>query len=136
MTADHSHVFTFGGYATRGNPILGHVERNDASGNPTGKPDIAADGQPYSTLQYANGPGAVLELPRPEPETGIDARQQALVPTQKVRINGDIEISESHAGEDVALYAVGPGAAAVRGVMEQNRIYDVMVNALGWTETR
>ena len=136
VTADHSHVFTFGGYATRGNPILGHVERNDESGNPTGRPDIAADGQPYSALQYANGPGALRELPRPEPETGIEARQQALVPTQSYRIDGEIEISESHAGEDVALYAVGPGAEAVRGVLEQDRIYDIMINALGWSETR
>ena len=136
VTADHSHVFTFGGYATRGNPILGHVMRNDNSGKPTGKPDIAADGRPYSSLQYANGPGAPQEAPRPEPETGIEAIQQALVPTQSVRIDGDIEISETHAGEDVALYAVGPGAEAVRGVLEQNRIYDIMINALGWTEAR
>ena len=136
VTADHSHVFTFGGYATRGNPILGHVVRNDESGRSKGTPDMAADGQPYNTLQYANGPGAVTALPRPEPETGIEARQQALVPTQSVRIDGDIEISESHAGEDVALYAVGPGAEAVRGVLEQNRIYDIMINALGWAETR
>lgn len=136
VTADHSHVFTFGGYATRGNPILGHVVRNDSSGNSTGRPDIAADGQPYSALQYANGPGAVTELPRPEPQTGIEARQQALVPTQSVKITGEIEISEAHAGEDVPLYAIGPGATAVRGVLEQNRIYDIMINALGWTEAR
>ena len=32
VTADHSHVFTLGGYATRGNPILGHVVKNDATG--------------------------------------------------------------------------------------------------------
>ena len=136
VTADHSHVFTHGGYATRGNPILGHVERNDDSGKPKGEPDLAADGQPYNVLQYANGPGTVMELPRPEPETGVEAMQQALVPTQNVRIDGKIEISETHAGEDVALYAVGPGSAAARGVLEQNRIYDIMISALGWAEPR
>ena len=136
VTADHSHVFTMGGYATRGNPILGLVVRNDESGNPAGNLDLAADGEPYATLQYANGPGAVWELPRPTPGTGIDARQQALVATQNVRIDGKIEISESHAGEDVALYAIGPGSEAARGVIEQNRIYDIMANALGWAEAR
>jgi len=37
---------------------------------------------------------------RPTPETGVMAHQQALVPLG----------SETHAGEDVALYANGPGA--------------------------
>ena len=59
VTADHSHVFTMGGYATRGNPILGLVHGNDRSGEPTGEPLLAADGQPYTTLGYYNGPGAV-----------------------------------------------------------------------------
>ena len=136
VTADHSHVFTMGGYATRGNPILGHVVRNDSSGEPLEAPDLAADGEPYTTLQYANGPGAVRELPRLTPDTGIESKQQALVATQKLRIDGEWEISETHAGEDVPLYATGPGADKVRGVIEQNRIYDIMVSALGWTEAR
>ena len=136
VTADHSHVFTMGGYATRGNPILGHVVRNDASGESELGPDLAADGQPYSTLQYANGPGAVRVMPRPAPETGIETMQQALVATQNLRIDGQIETSETHAGEDVPLYAVGPGSDQVRGVIEQSRIYDIMINALGWAEAR
>jgi alkaline phosphatase len=42
--------------------------------------------------------------------------------------------SETHAGEDVALFATGPGAETVRGVMEQNEIYNVMAEAMGWEE--
>ncbi len=38
--------------------------------------------------------------------------------------------AETHAGEDVSAYATGPGSAAVRGVMEQNRLYNVMADAL------
>lgn len=50
VTADHSHVFTFGGsYPGRGNPILGL----DASLS-----DL--DGLPYTTLLYGNGPGGYL----------------------------------------------------------------------------
>ena len=40
--------------------------------------------------------------------------------------------SETHAGEDVALYAQGPGAQKARGVIEQNVIYDIIRSAFGW----
>ncbi len=131
VTADHSHVFTMGGYATRGNPILGHVVKNDDQGLPKDGPDIAADGQPYTTLSYANGPGAVRELPRPLPATGVDARTQSLVPVFHTEADGTVVYPETHGGEDVALYAIGPGSEAARGVIEQNRIYDIMMGALG-----
>jgi alkaline phosphatase len=38
--------------------------------------------------------------------------------------------AETHAGEDVAAFAAGVNASAVRGVMEQNRLFHVMFNAL------
>jgi alkaline phosphatase len=38
--------------------------------------------------------------------------------------------AETHAGEDVAAFAAGQNAGAVRGVMEQNRLYDVMYDVL------
>lgn len=132
VTADHSHVFTMGGYPTRGNSILGLVIANDKSGEPEAKPALAADGQPYTTLGYANGPGAVTELPRPEPATGINAKAQALVPLAKKNTDGSVTDSETHGGEDVALYATGAGAERVHGVIEQNRIFNIMMDALGW----
>lgn len=58
------------------------------------------------------------------PETGVHAHQQATVPMG----------SETHGGEDVALYGQGPGAERVRGVIEQNLIYDIIVKALGWND--
>ncbi|GIT40121.1 MAG: hypothetical protein Ct9H300mP8_13170 [Gammaproteobacteria bacterium] len=33
---------------------------------------------------------------------------------------------ETHAGEDVAAYARGPGANGIHGVMDQNELYGVM----------
>ena len=132
VTADHSHVFTFGGYATRGNPILGLVIENDEQGQPKSEPDLAEDGQPYTALSYANGPGAVRELPRAMPETGINMVVQSLVPIVNRNSDGTIDHDETHGGEDVPLYAIGPGSDAVRGVIEQDRIYDFMINALGW----
>ena len=75
-----------------------------------------------------NGPGAVSG-PRPLPETGIHAIAQALIPFERIQIDGSVSESETHAGEDVALYAIGPGSDRVGGVIEQNRIYDIMMDA-------
>ena len=123
VTADHSHVFTIAGYPQRGNPILGHVVPPSPTDEPGGEPTLAADGKPYTTLGYANGPGAVAG-DRSVPETHVGARQQATIPLG----------SETHAGEDVALYAQGPGAQRVRGVIEQNLIYRIIRAAYGWAD--
>lgn len=121
VTADHSHVFTIAGYPRRGNDILGLVVPPEGEGD--GSPTLAQDGKPYTTLGYGNGPGSIANMAeRPHPETGISATQQATIPTG----------SETHAGEDVALYAQGPGADKARGVIEQNVIYDIIRRAFGW----
>ena len=39
-------------------------------------------------------------------------------------------VIETHAGEDVAAFAYGLGADKLGGVIEQNRIYDVLFEAL------
>ncbi|MFW5633753.1 MAG: alkaline phosphatase [Erythrobacter sp.] len=124
VTADHSHVLTIAGYPRRGNDILGLVVPPGGETGSEEEPIIAGDGRPYTTLGYANGPGAIAGMAeRPMPETGVGARQQATVP-----LGG-----ETHAGEDVALYATGPGADRARGVIEQNVIYDIIRKALGWS---
>ncbi len=123
VTADHSHVFTIAGYPRRGNDILGLVVSPESSGDEVAEPAKAEDGKPYTTLGYANGPGSIANLAeRPIPETGVNARQQSAIPTG----------SETHAGEDVALYAQGPGAEKARGVIEQNVVYDIIRSAFGW----
>ena len=120
VTADHSHVFTIAGYPRRGNPILGLVTGGGEGAGSPDEPALAADGKPYATLGYSNGPGAVKGA-RGVPDTSLGARQQALVPLP----------AETHGGEDVALYATGPGAHDVHGVMEQNRIGQIVRWALG-----
>ena len=123
-TADHSHTMTIAGYSMRGNPILGK------SAYGAGIMARGADGLPYTTLGYANGPGACrLEGETDEAEldcsrqdlsdvdtTTNDFLQPALIPMG----------SETHAGEDVAVFARGPGASLVRGVIEQNEIFHIM----------
>ncbi len=119
VTADHSHVFTIAGYPTRGNPILGKVISNDAAGNPGTTFDLMDDGKPYTTLGYQNGPGgAWVGGPRPdlsEIDTVNDKNfiQQAAMPGA----------SDTHGGADVAVYARGPGAERIHGVIEQNEIF-------------
>lgn len=120
VTADHSHTLTISGYPERGNPILGLVRGKGEDGGAPHQDALAADGKPYSTLGYANGPGAVKGA-RPVPPTGVDAIQQALVPT----------LGETHGGEDVALYGTGPGSQEVHGVLEQNRVGQIVKRALG-----
>lgn len=120
VTADHSHTLTISGYPQRGNPILGLVVPRGGSADKPAQPSLAKDGKPYTTLHYASGPGAVAGE-RPEPDTRLGARQQALLPFA----------SELHGGEDVALFATGPGSRAVHGVIEQNVIALIARNALG-----
>lgn len=123
VTADHSHVFTMGGYATRGNPILGKVVKNKKDGSPETTPDLAKDHMPYTTLGYNAGPGAKNKQHRDDlsqiDTTAKDFKQSALVPLK----------SEPHGGEDVAIYARGPWAHLIRGVVEENYIFHVMQHA-------
>lgn len=122
VTADHSHVFTIAGYPTRGNPILGQVIGNDEHGDPVTTPMLASDGMPYTTLGYQNGPGAVDGVRNPDLSSGKIIRQKAAIPGR----------SETHAGEDVPVFAKGPSSDLVSGVMEQNTIYHIMRHALGF----
>ena len=138
VTADHSHTFTIAGYPTRGNPILGKVVSNDARGEPMAQPQLAADGKPYTTVGYANGPGFAYlgdetdsDARRNAPAhngrvdlTEVDTRapgyyQEALIPSP----------GETHGGEDVGIWARGPGAHLLSGTHEQNFIFHVMAHA-------
>ena len=134
VTADHSHTMAIVGYPVRGNPILGLVTNNDRHGHPEPQPALAADGKPYTTLGYVNGRGAVGGGERPVPETGLYAKQQSLYATVSVDLDGSRSEDETHGGEDVALYAIGPWSQLVGGVLEQNVIFHVMTYAFGWTE--
>uniref|UniRef100_A0A3Q3JWN0 Alkaline phosphatase n=1 Tax=Monopterus albus TaxID=43700 RepID=A0A3Q3JWN0_MONAL len=105
VTADHSHVFTFGGNTPRGNPIFGLA------------PKKAEDKLPFTSILYANGPGYVhINGTRGNITMYM---QQAAVPLD----------AETHGGEDVAIYAKGPMAHLFHGVKEQNYVAHVMAYA-------
>jgi len=134
VTADHSHVFTIAGYPRRGNPILGKVI---GVGNTV--PVLASDGMPYTTVSYANGRGfrdlgpdvTSADLVWGTPPfagrvdlTGVDTTTIGFHQEVTVPLN-----SETHAGEDVALYGQGPSAWLVGGTQEQSVIYHIMDRA-------
>lgn len=135
VTADHGHVFTMAGYPKRGNPILGKVVSN---GNT--KPQLASDNLPYTTLGYANGLGhrhlgSSTNADNGYNHVGVVGRanltevdttqpgffQESLVPLQ----------SETHSGEDVPIYALGPGAHLISGSNEQTIIFHAINHAGG-----
>lgn len=143
VTADHSHTLTFVGYPQRGNPILGKV-RGSSGEDEGGGLAMDATGLPYTTLAYMNGPGNTgatssqpagpkkffhagkeYESANGRPNlTDVntedpDYMQESLVPLA----------NESHGGDDVGIWARGPGSDAVRGSVEQNAIFHFMVQA-------
>ena len=133
VTADHGHVFTIAGYPKRGNPILGKVVSVGAT-----EPATASDGMPYTTLGYTNGLGfrdlgaetdadasysAAADAGRKD-LTSVDTttpgyHQEAMIPLS----------SETHSGEDVGIFAMGPGSHLVTGTNEQSVIFHVMNHA-------
>ncbi|XP_036276515.1 intestinal-type alkaline phosphatase-like [Pipistrellus kuhlii] len=112
VTADHSHVFTFGGYTLRGTSIFGLA------------PEAASDGKTYTSILYGNGPGFVISggsRPNVSDSQSNDPnyKQQAAVPLS----------SETHGGEDVAVFARGPQAHLMHGVQEQSLVAHLMAFA-------
>ena len=143
VTADHAHTLTFAGYPVRGNPILGKVRGSSGEDDGDGLVNDAT-GLPYTTLGYANGPGytGASASQAAGPKTFLhagsgferadgrpnltdvdtahpDYMQEATVPLG----------NETHGGEDVGIWARGPGSDAVRGSVEQNTIFHFMVQA-------
>uniref|UniRef100_A0A8D3DLE1 Alkaline phosphatase n=1 Tax=Scophthalmus maximus TaxID=52904 RepID=A0A8D3DLE1_SCOMX len=113
VTADHSHMFNFGGYTLRGNTIFGLA------------PMVSdVDQKPFTSILYGNGPGFKMVNGARENVSTIDYQEnnyqaQAAVPLKM----------ETHGGEDVAVFAKGPLAHLLHGVHEQNYIPHVMAYA-------
>jgi len=142
VTADHSHTLTISGYPVRGNPILDFVVMTDKHGAPQEEYLLSARGKPFTTLGYANGFGhcdeygnAPVEAFKPcaaglktdflvdgeDHPTHANFQQHAGVPL----------FMETHGADDVPIYAQGPWAHLLDGVVEQNVIFHVMKHAAG-----
>ncbi len=153
VSADHSHVFNIAGYPLRplnempypinsydpgyaslaGNGILDLVYDVSSSGRVEPAGDM--NGVPYTALVYGNGPG-YRGAARVDPRTDPFAGRGGVMPTgpahQAYFQEAAVPMSsETHSAEEVAIYAVGPGAEMVRGTVKNTFIYRVMARALG-----
>ena len=117
-------------------------------------------GLPYTTLNYANGTGytgasnaqpagsKTFTIPATaawasgseghnptsfQPANGRPTLDSAKVEDDNYLQEAIVPLSaETHAAEDVAIFAGGPKAHLFHGILEQNVIYHVMAEALGF----
>lgn len=122
VTADHAHALTFDGYGARGNPIMGFAVR-PGNGSIEERTMRDHNEEPMTVLNYANGPG----YRRDDAEVDFKT-MDPLTPDYKQKA-GTWQYSATHAGEDVPVYATGPGADVLFGVLEQNVIFHALVQA-------
>lgn len=122
VTADHSHSFTMNGYPDRGNDILG-LANNIAN----------TDNQRYETLSYANGPGFFYHR-RNDSENVNDTWKNLEEDSNRDNIfyrhmAAHYLKDDTHGGEDVGVYAIGPYSHLFRSTFEQNYIAHVIAYA-------
>lgn len=156
VSADHSHVFNIAGYPLRpaselqypvGNAppdylnapnsgLLNVVYDIDASGNVIEAGDT--NDVPYTVLVYGNGPG-YRGAPRVDPRLDHFPGLGGVIP------NGPSDpaylqeaavpiLSETHAGEDVAIYAIGAGSGRFRGTVKNAYIAQAIRRAAGFAQ--
>ncbi|CAB1353632.1 unnamed protein product [Coregonus sp. 'balchen'] len=113
VTADHSHMFNFGGYTPRGNTIFGLAPMMS---------DV--DQKPFTAILYGNGPGFKVVNGLRENVSTLDYEENNYQAQSAVPLS-----METHGGEDVAVFAKGPMAHLLHGVHEQNYIPHVMAYA-------
>ncbi|XP_058466143.1 membrane-bound alkaline phosphatase-like [Malaya genurostris] len=116
VTSDHSHAVSYAGFPARTNDIFG-------------KAGYGSDEVPYMTISYANGLGFYdhvssniggrVNIANMD-TTSNDFRFPTMLPLD----------SETHGGEDVAVYASGPWSHLFTGSYEQNTIPHMMAFAL------
>ncbi|XP_013148031.1 PREDICTED: membrane-bound alkaline phosphatase-like [Papilio polytes] len=114
VTADHAHVMTLNGYSPRGTDILGPSNDRDEAG------------VPYMTLSYSNGPGFRPHI------NGTRADVTTEPNYRRVEWMSHVDVpleSETHGGEDVAVFARGPQHAMFAGLYEQSQLPHLMAYA-------
>lgn len=116
VSADHGHVMTYTGFADRNNDIFGIAGTSDR------------DNLPYTTMSYANGPGN-------DNLYGPVFGERADVSTHNLgtfthRYYSNFRLSsETHSGDDVGVYAMGPMSHLFTGAYEQNSLPYMMAYA-------
>ncbi|XP_011496782.1 PREDICTED: alkaline phosphatase 4-like [Ceratosolen solmsi marchali] len=119
VTADHSHAFTMNGYPERGNDILGLTHNFGSLQN-------------YETLSYANGPSFYYHRNNGsgvnDTWRNLEVENSRTDPFYRHFAARYIK-DETHGGEDVGVYAIGPYSHLFRSTFEQNYIAHVIAYA-------
>lgn len=119
VTADHDHTMTMNGYGQRGSGLsVLDVVREPA----TGVPALDADGFPYPTLVFGNGPN------RPTVRSGSDTLN--VLDKSFLHLSGVRLSSETHGGGDVMLMAGGAGSEGFKGTLDNTELFELMRRAL------
>ena len=127
VTADHDHTLVLNGYAARtgktsdANPGVLGLLRNYVDGNLR----LDTGGNPFTIIGFGNGEN------RPAVRTALtdaqvfakDYHEEAAIPT--------VAGGETHGGADVFLGAIGKGANAFHGVIDNTAVFDMVLKAAG-----
>ncbi|XP_022823052.1 membrane-bound alkaline phosphatase-like [Spodoptera litura] len=117
VTADHSHVLAYNGYAPRGNDILG---------TSVFYANYTWDGMPYMTLSYTNGPGFRHHVNDGRPNVTDEENYGTVNWHSPV----DVPLSyETHGGDEVVVFARGPHHSMFTGLYEQSQLPHLMAYA-------
>jgi len=120
VTADHAHTMSIGGYTPRNVNITGGIK------------DDRNEGFPFTVLSYGNGPGfQKLETKKAGNYTEIERK------TVTLEVNEEPELrfkqasaaplsSETHGGDDVGIWSVGPWSHLIHGTHQQSYLATVM----------
>ncbi|XP_030376232.1 alkaline phosphatase [Scaptodrosophila lebanonensis] len=128
VTSDHSHTMSLAGYSSRKNNIFG-----------INNGQLGADGLPYATLSYANGPGYSTNVLREGSEVKRKNLRAINMKNNDFMFPSMVPLpSETHGGDDVAVFASGPYAHLLTGAYEQNFIPHAMgyASCLGVKKSR
>ena len=121
VTADHSHTMSMTGYSYRNSNILGFSR------------DGADDDKPTTILSYANGPSFdktyVVENDQAVRFNMSELSPEELIQPDFAYPSAAPKGDESHGGEDIATFAIGPMSHLFTSVHEQTYIAYVMAYA-------
>lgn len=116
VTGDHDGTMTLIGGGRRGSDVLGlHLNAL------TGKPDVDANGAPYTSLVFGTGPN------RPDRRAPLDSPtvlQKDYVQESAIRI-----ASGTNGGADVLLRAHGAGSSVFHGTIDNTRVFALIRRA-------
>lgn len=131
VTADHDHTLVLNGYAQRtgktaaGNAgVLGLV-KNYADGSVAKD----ADGAPYSIIGFGNGENRVQSK-----RTSVASMDDNTVSANTYHQEAVVRMpagGETHGGTDVFLGAIGKGADAFLGTIDNTQVFNLVKNAIG-----